>query len=72
MELSDKFGQKAIRDGKKTEWIYVDNWEMGCGYKCSLCGCSISVSRKMGDFLPDECPNCGADMRGEHGGMDKR
>jgi uncharacterized protein (DUF983 family) len=45
------------------EWIFDDADEYGYSYKCSNCR-RVIMFRKNSD-LTDECPNCGADMRGK-------
>ena len=46
------------------EWIFDDADEYGCYYKCSNCR-RVTAFWKKSD-LTDECPKCGADMRGNN------
>ena len=55
----------AEPERKKGEWIKVGHW--GRSYKCNQCGNYLDfdgVNAGRGDA--NFCPNCGADMRGEH------
>lgn len=58
------------QERKKGEWIYGED-EYGIdGYHCDKCGFFVpwDYAHKFINYIEDYklCPNCGADMRGEH------
>ena len=50
-----------VRENVKGEWIEITDKDAPITYACSVCGAGIDY-RGFANF----CPNCGADMRGEH------
>lgn len=68
------YGQgKADAEPKRGKWI-DDGSELGC--QCSQCGKTLDEYINCGTEymtlteIPKFCPNCGADMRGEHNETD--
>lgn len=67
-ELAYKKGYAAGYEAGKRDavkhgwWIAVPSSDMTTGnaYKCSECN-----KMRFGSFMPNYCPNCGADMRGD-------
>jgi hypothetical protein len=57
---------------KRGKWIYAEDSMADCvdGYRCDQCGLFVpwDYKHKGIDYIKDYnfCPNCGADMRGEH------
>lgn len=63
--------QPTIEECKTGRWIYGENDVALCdGYWCDKCGFFVpwDYKHKSIDYIKDYhfCPNCGADMRGEH------
>lgn len=61
-----------VRENVKGEWIdgkvkHIKNGELRNVRECSICGSSYFVYDNYNsvDEIPNYCPNCGADMRGE-------
>ena len=50
------------------EWVRINTGEKRKGRRCSACGSGYfryDVSVNTVSDIPNYCPNCGADMRGE-------
>lgn len=62
-----------VRENVKGEWIdaeweNINTGEKRKGRRCSACGCGYfryDVSVNTVSDIPNFCPNCGADMRGD-------
>ena len=57
---------KALEERPQGEWMYNDYGNECGNWHCSKCGHMPYYATKYMRFL-NYCPNCGADMRGEHG-----
>lgn len=62
-------GSRLIQSFRVKQWLdhikpkkghYIDN---GLMWRCSECGCETRIMKKYN--VPNFCPACGADMRGE-------
>lgn len=66
--------QPTIEERKTGKWIHaewenINTGEIRKGRRCSACGCGYfryDVSVNTVSDIPNFCPNCGADMRGDH------
>lgn len=50
-----------VPDRKVGEWIGIDDYPYE-SWECDQCGC---VYEEMPSWVPNYCPNCGAQMKGE-------
>ncbi len=58
---------KALEDRPHGEWIVDEDAFSKEFRKCSNCNEDAEWLEGGGQFLPNFCPNCGADMRGGKG-----
>lgn len=63
-ENKERFPAADVAPVVHGEWIIIDRTEMFTELKCSHCGHKMLTGAN--SLYPNYCPNCGADMRGEH------